>query len=696
MAQEHVGEIDLLGLNVHERLSVDKAAALSYLRGRKSRSREVRNLTPFFALHTDIRLREQFKMALASFPDRLPYFVEEERTSESHMQSLREKARIWADWGNAENYKASDLLEHPGMKIIEYQAPEPLPDAVQERMATSTLNLQDFNVMAWATKSLEAGALEPNIDLTAALDHVRSRETQELFDMIAESELLARQSAISATAALVVRFGGVSDNDMDWAWNILARIERMAESQGTMAESHNPWHPGLYLVGALYHDLRRDVPREGSAERLLRLALHPRNQVAASALTALLNLHDRDRCLAWIAAGLASDLFITHAAEFDDTGTRDTSDNEAARQTALESALARYVARQIKPLTALPAAWVHALPRHRSSIYRRLEEPVWREPDVFFNHYAAERIVGAFPVEAWCASPEFMHLFLSYLDQLTLWTASKLDPDWHDSDDRHDRRDRTDLNHWPMRLADLIARAASCLPADIVINRYLKPFSDARDDAGLDFIAHFAEMTTCRHVYDAETVSDGTIALLDHCLERLLSERSFDPNSYRAGEVHGFDLPRLIKSLFFVSVQGAPGAMRFANGDWTDLPRVMPLIDKLIRQAGWAPFVMDMFLTMCERAGPAYPIDAFADQVTAALSALRTSRASWTGLMHPARLSGMVQVLADANYPLTVDQSRNLLFVLDALIDLGDRRSAALEQSEAFRNTQNPENLNLR
>ena len=317
-------------------------------------------------------------MALAAFPEQLPYFVEEERASEGHTQSLREKAMIWADWGNAENYRASDLPEHPGMKIIEYQAPEPLPDTVQERMAMSTLNLQDYTVMAWATKSFEAGALEPNIDLTAALDHVRSRETPKLFDVIAESELLARQSAISATAALVVRFGGVSDNDMDWAWNVLARIEAMAEPQGSRAESHNPWHPGLYLVGALYHDLRRDEPREGSAERLLRLALHPRNQVAASALVALLGLHDCDRCLAWVAAGLASDLFVTHVAEIDDQGTRDTSDNEAARNTALETALVRYVARQIAPLTNLPAAWVHAPPRDRSSLYRRFEEPVWR------------------------------------------------------------------------------------------------------------------------------------------------------------------------------------------------------------------------------------------------------------------------------------------------------------------------------
>jgi hypothetical protein len=77
-----------------------------------------------------------------------------------------------------------------------------------------------------------------------------------------------------------------------------------------------------------------------------------------------------------------------------------------------------------------------------------------------------------------------------------------------------------------------------------VINRYLKPFSGAQDDVGLDFIAHCAQMTTCRHLCDAETISDGTIALLDHCLERLLSDRSFDPNGYRAGEVYGCELPR--------------------------------------------------------------------------------------------------------------------------------------------------------
>ena len=152
MTQESLSEIDLFDLNVNQRLSANKAAALSYLKGRRSRFREVRNLAAVFALHTDDELRERFKSTLAAFPDELPYFLEEERASEDRTQSLLESARIWAGWGDAENYRTRDLLEEPGMKTIEYQAPEPLPETVQNRLATSTLGLQDYSVMAWATK----------------------------------------------------------------------------------------------------------------------------------------------------------------------------------------------------------------------------------------------------------------------------------------------------------------------------------------------------------------------------------------------------------------------------------------------------------------------------------------------------------------------------------------------------------------
>ena len=53
-------------------------------------------------------------------------------------------------------------------------------------------------------------------------------------------------------------------------------------------------------------------------------------------------------------------------------------------------------------------------------------------------------------------------------------------------------------------------------------------------------------------------------------------------------------------------------------------------------------------------------------------------------------IGGAVQRLADFNFPLRATQAQQLLKTLDALIDLGDRRSAALEQTEAFKGVQGP------
>jgi hypothetical protein len=143
--------------------------------------------------------------------------------------------------------------------------------------------------------------------------------------------------------------------------------------------------------------------------------------------------------------------------------------------------------------------------------------------------------------------------------------------------------------------------------------------------------------------------------------------------------------------LCFVSVEKeAPGAARFANGDWSQISIIMPIVTRLVTATGWSPFAMQQFLTLCERAGVAYPLDAFAAQAIAVLGSLDDARISWAGTVLPARTAATIQRLADANFPLRADQAQELLKAIDALIDLGDRRSAALEQAEAFRGVQLP------
>ena len=310
-------------------------------------------------------------------------------------------------------------------------------------------------------------------------------------------------------------------------------------------------------------------------------------------------------------------------------------------------------------------------------------------PTRSFNATFAAKIFPLFPIEVWCQSSLYKPMVAMVLKELVVWTAERLMPSWLKGKRkrRSDTR-RSSLIKWEAVLGDMLARVAPFFETEFVRKEFLAPFLTEGEE-GLGVLAGFADMTVARHVLDAPTVPANTLDLLENCAERVFRDRIFNPNSYRAGEVRGYDLLKLIKALLFVAVETeAQGAARFANGDWSQIKMIMPIVTKLVTATGWSTYVMQNFLTLCERAGLAYPLAAFADQANAALSSLSYAKGSWVGTTLPARLAATVQRLADANFPLRADHAKKLLRVLDSLIDLGDRRSAALEQAEAFRGVQ--------
>jgi hypothetical protein len=494
------------------------------------------------------------------------------------------------------------------------------------------------------------------------------------------------QSAISGTAACVIHLGAETQADTDWAWGVMARVEKMREVRDPFGGGNMPWHPAFHLISVLAADLEKDTPRPDSASRLLGLALHPNSRVAQAALSAL--LRSRDLSLAWIAAGLASDLFAHHRIVLRDDGSRDDSATEAARKASLRTARRRLKARRPAPLTPPPPPWRTV--RRRNPGPDHDDGTDWQFPEISFDPHLAEEVIRAFPVEAFCQSETYRSLFLTYVGQLVGWTDRRFNPGGRRPENQRRRqRERADLHMWPDRLAELLARASPFIEFETLRDEYLGPFCDPHDENALDVMSEFGESMVCRHVLDATTVTPHTLSLLGLCLDQLLENSGFQRDGYRAGEVRGYDLPRLIRALLFVPLEAdAPGAVRFANGDWTDLPAVLPLVTRLVEAAGWAPFVMSTFLTLCERAGLAYPVDEFAALMVKVLERLGPQADGWVGTLLPARIAGIVQFLADGHYPLTLAQATALLRALDFLIDLGDRRSAALQQSEAFRTVQ--------
>jgi hypothetical protein len=91
------------------------------------------------------------------------------------------------------------------------------------------------------------------------------------------------------------------------------------------------------------------------------------------------------------------------------------------------------------------------------------------------------------------------------------------------------------------------------------------------------------------------------------------------------------------------------------------------------------------FLLLCERAREHYPADVFADQILAILEDASAPPKGWSATSNAARIAGLIQHFASRETPMSRELGLKLLRVLDLLVDMGDRRSAALELSEVFR-----------
>jgi hypothetical protein len=678
LVQEPTKDIDLFGFGFLSRLTGEKAKAKEFLDQRKSRKREIRQLAMFFALNAPSALSEKFKAALARFPDDLPYELEEQKSNAGLTARLKEEAERWAGLGDRKNYKQAQYDE--ARVAITYESPKPLTENEQKRLEESTTSLQGANIVGWAIKSLTDNKISDGVSLNQAVAHAKSVDTKSAFDE-RNDDASSPQSVVASVAACVIRFGDPQSDDYAWAWDVMSRVEAMKEPEDVYGGAKIPWHPATRLVIALHHDRRSASPRADSAERLLQLALHPLDSVSEFAFDAL--FVDKDEHLRWIAGQLAVNLCTVHRREFKEGGW-DQAPNQKARADSLTAALAALKTSENGPMPKLPPAWVKESAGGRR---KAPDDDQWQLPAAFFDAQTASKLFTKMPLEAWMASDTYRPLLEPLLLDLVDWTTESLMPSWQ-TEKKHSDRERTDLFEWNRTLGDLLARVVPFVSLEVARNTLIKPFL-ANDEEALSVLARFADGVVLRHICDAGVIPANAIPLLDDCVSRVLNDWTFEPNNWRAGQVNGHAMPELIAALLFVNFEKtAPGAARYANGDWSQIELIMPIIDRMVRHVGWSSFVIEKFLDLCVRAGRAYPISRFGQQANAAISTIGNAEEGWTGTMLPARMAGVVQRQADWNFPLRLEDAQELLKILDALIDLGDRRSAALQQTEAFKGIQ--------
>lgn len=629
-----------------------------------------------FAVNGGELFSKRFNQALATFVTALPYELDEQRSNPAVKAALIKQAEEYAalaDSGNYQGYRTPD-----NQIMVAYQ-PTRSADAIR-RSEAAGMYLEQTSVLAWAMKSLRAFAIDPEKALADGIVLARLLDQPTLFAVRFDVEDHTPQSLVAAVAACVICFGSTASDDYKWATDVLVRIEQMEEPAGHYHGSKIGWHPVLQLIFALIH-LRRTAPTEFEpARRLVWLTAHPHEEAADFATTALLS--DPDAHVSWVAAQLAMAGARYYRSTINEDGEDDSHIANIAKKAAIDHALKRLSSNKFEPFEPMPSAWVKLA---SGSEEHGDDNDRWAEPNPLLDPQLAEKHLRNFPIEKWCASDEIKPFVLAFIRNLVNWTVHRMNP----SGSTGRRRDRTtDLIGWNDALGDLLARLAPFFDIACVELELLTPFLKSHEEDELDVVAAFTDRLVTRHVLDASIIPIGTYELLTLCVDHVISDSTFRAGGHRAGEVMGRDMPKLIEALLMVNVERASGAARFVNGDWSEIGLVMPAVTRLVTATGWSTFVMSKFLLLCERAGTAYPLDNFIQQVSEVFAKLENAKGNWVGTSLPARTAAAVQLLADANFPMRPDQAQGLLKILDALIDLGDRRSAALEQTEAFKGVQ--------
>ncbi|WP_304307462.1 hypothetical protein [Pseudacidovorax intermedius] len=625
-------------------------------------------------------LRPRAAAAIQQFPNDLPFEFVEERASEVRRNTLRRTAEIWAENGKPENYRA-ELVEGEAKIAIVIDNPQSRSADVQEVGAKHAEMGRRFELLTWAGFYFDKGTLKPSLTIDEAVAAAKKLYVEDLFNEghTSDDPLHHRQAAVAGVAAVVVSEG--ESEHYEWAAHtcVCASTTPHAHDELFVRQAHLMFHPVLYAANGL-GALLKTAEGEGvplTQQMLIRLACHPYEDIQVTALKGMLQAWDIHPEIAWEALRVATELALVEV--------RYGQAAEEARHKYLEDVLTASMNRVIDGaaaqdvLPSLPEPWVPIppadMPRAVTIRFRRQRNEPWRTNPLQVDTTFLAKVLETIPVEKAVADQRHAGEFLAWCERLATWTVERVAPSW--TTNRQSLEENASyLYDWKRNLFQFLARVSLQLPAAEAERRFLQKATAADDETYCELAEGYVwELAAA--VTDGATIPKDALQLLAAARDRAL--QSWDEN----GRVER-ELADIARELFFSVNLRAKAPVRFANNKWSDVGVVSVLVDPILRAQGNSPLVAELWMQLCERSVEHYPVDHFVSSLQYVLPGANR-RAQWRGSELPARLAGLIQRFSEKvpSTPHVIAQT--FLRALDQLVDMGDRRASAVQQSEVFR-----------
>lgn len=691
MEQEDPNWIMTLSRYVERSGNSSHLEAVTAIKSRSVRRLGLRDLVTAFVLGADTSLSGRAQSAILDFPKSLPFELQEDRHSQDILEQLEAQAHESAEWGRKENYRANEHPEDIRKTAVSFV--NPLAPTLQEqaRIEQSHLSDEEHFLCQWAQDCFNRGQIGEELTLAHAVEQARQFDSATLYETArGQQNLSFRRGAVVGVAAVVLQLRGHSDETTrEWARDVVDRARRAIEVDDLLSSaSIVPWHHGVFAARGLAADIRSGFSSDNAACELLRLIAYPLQGVALAAITETLTLWDYNQRLVW--CGLALTLALSYLTPLG-------GDQEAPHapfhmpdpyRATIADAFAQYSrADQWPVLPRPPRAWLNATSgtQLRNSLENDCEDNAdvlnqeWRLTETHWHSQLAAKALRSVPCEKMMAS-EARAPLVDFLADIFRWTLEQVESSRAISVGHIGKR----LSEWRGALGRLLARTTGSLETSEIRLRFLDPLFALDHQPCWFLMAPFVDAYIRTHILDADHVADNAVPIVDLCLTRFLSAPQFTGDSDYAEELHGLEMSELVYTFLFVMEETDSGAAHLMNLDVARLQVILPLVDRFLRAAGWAHAAMSGFLTLCERTCRHYPAPLFADEILAVM--VSNTSPSWQGTALPARIASLVQHFADRESPMPSALAQKFLRILDLLVDMGDRRSAALQLSDSFRN----------
>lgn len=665
---------------------------------RPCRRIDVRQLAFGLVVHHDEQLRGAAQAAICAFPQNIPFRFEEQKQDAQFIAGRQHTAAIWAEIGHGNNYSLEPTTDKHRFQL-KFDNPKlkEAPAVVQLREHEDRSSR--LGLLMWANQCIETQQLAPSYTIAAALQQAIAMDVPGIIDAVSTNLPFPGNPAdiIAAVAATAICFADqVPEDERKWAENALLRTLRVPNffNEGTDAGSSIPFNPKIYAVKGLAACITQGSCVLEAQLALLQAAANPSEEVSAAAIHAGLGLWDTQPDFAWLMLDLALQISIGQRPKklVSAFGYGHDSNMPYLEQVAsLATNRLGSIVNWDKKLVSLPAAWGELFESPNIDHILKPRFPTRRkiylqEPDPFLRWDFLRKFLLAIPVAKMMRSAPQRTELLHLCEQLVLWTTERLHPLCLAALPPKEQPEmrKAQLWEWNDQLFRFLAYVALELDLNDAKNIILQPLARLKTKIQISLLQPFITELSCI-VMDRPILNLNAIELLKNCAHHLMTFKDWRDARVGDGRIHKLHWSIIIQSICFVQVESARLSARFANGNWQDIESLLPVFDPMIKAGGDIIDVTDAFFTLCERAIKHYPTTVFIEQVQAFFALQQGVPTGWRGTVLMSRLATLIQLFAEKSLPLEPAIAQAMLAILDRLVDMGNRRAAALRGSDSFR-----------